>query len=85
MPKEKVTRGKGKKADAGKKKKGMITWIHGCDTVANSQQTPTRPSVVSPPTCSSPTSSATRSARRTPASSSVRANLATAHVLLLII
>ena len=28
MPKEKVTRGKGKKADAGKKKKGMVTCIH---------------------------------------------------------
>ena len=36
MPKEKVTRGKGKKADAGKKKKGMITWIHVCDVVADS-------------------------------------------------
>jgi hypothetical protein len=43
---------------------------------ANSQQTPTRPSVVSLRTCSSPTSSVTRSARTTQASSSVSSIIA---------
>merc|ERR1711977_649390 len=39
---------------------------------ARERRTPTRRSVACPPTCSSPTTSATRFARRTPVSSSAR-------------
>jgi hypothetical protein len=74
MPKEKVTRGKGKatKAEGGKKKKGKLFACSCCpQSMLTSEKTPTRPSVVSLPTCSSPTSSARRSVRTTPVSSSV--------------
>lgn len=76
MPKEPVaskTRGKGKATKASeKKKKGEFLHVTSTDRNANIDQTPTPPSVVFLRTCSSPTSSAIRSARKTLASSSVR-------------
>lgn len=77
MPKEKATtRKSAKSADksaGGKKKKGKFDPDVAINRalLTHSPQTPTCQSAVSLPTCSSPTSSVIRSARRTLASSSV--------------
>lgn len=76
MPKEKTTRkAKASKAD-GKKKKGTHPTPAPSPALRVAQltasQTPTHPSAVFLPTCSSPTTCAIRFARRTPASSLVR-------------
>ena len=75
MPKEKTTTRKAAakgKADGGKKKKGKpISIIDRQPLSLTDCQTRTCQSVVSRPTCSSPTNSVIRSAMRTQASSSV--------------
>jgi len=80
MPKDKTTTTttrKGGKERVQRRKKGMLAprpaqlALSGLRIDPNTFQTPTPPSVVCPPTCSSPTTTVTRSARRTPVSHSV--------------